>query len=511
VSKDDAVIDHKEDVFGSETYECSPVLEEDLFEMDDCASILDNIQNLPKTVQAIRILAFLKAQLSVPFSDTRFTAPDIAAIHGRHPAIVATCKEWMPYLELAETEGMKSLVIPLYRFFQSGQVLVWIEVMATAKQLHAVSEFCKGLRRWLDRVKRAEQNQHELIEKINTIHSWTKDLEHLVLEYNGCLKRFPSEVYFIAPTFLPKNSPLRSHIEELAALRSETRAMNFSERNEWEHFKLLKLPASVISDPSFISSSLSRFTFNPKGSLLAFRGVDQVVVFSAYTGAVIGTFKFSQREISCVAFSPRSSTVAVSFSTLESQLIDLHTGTLIQEPSGPSTSYTNGNGVRRNGSVSLGKDGKKLHIGQKSLELGSGTEELNFAAVYLEERTSAVGPDGVRALLTRDGIFKVSDETGDTLFFRRIRVDIETYKQSSRRLTTMKHSLSGRWGAGNGSAKSLSSSRNSLVSEKLSSIQHVYSGKVQYICYDIGTRTREDIVIDSLLQQSTLGGQKRYF
>ena len=417
----------------------------------------------------------------------------------------------MPYLELAETEGMKFLVVPLYQFFQAGQVLTWIEVMATAKQLHTVLEFAKGLRRWLDRVKRAEQNQYEMVEKINVIHSWTKDLEHLVPEYNSCLKRFPSEVYFIAPAFLPEKSHLRSQIEALRTLRSPTSTKNFSERNEWEPFKFLNLPVSITSDPSFISSSLSRFTFNPKGSLLAFRGANQVIVFSAYTGAVVGTFKFPRREIACVAFSPRSSMIAVSFSTAESQLIDLDTGTLIQELSSPSTSYTNGNGVKRNSSVSLGKGGKKLHNGHKSLELGLATEEMNFAAAYLEERTSAVGPDGVHALLTRDGIFKVSDETGDTLFFRRIRVDIETYKPSSQRLATLKRSISGRWGAGNGSSKSLSSSRNSLVSEKLSSIQQIYSGEVQYRCYDIGTHMREDIVIDSLLQQSALGGQKRYF
>ena len=483
-------------------------MEEDLLEIDDFASIPEDVQNLPKTLQAIRILTFLKAQLSVPFSDTRFTAPDVPAIHRRHPGIVATCKEWMPYLELVETEGMKSLVIPLYQFFQVGQALVWIEVMATTKQLHVVSEFAKGLRRWLDRVRRADQHQFEMIEKINVLRSWTHDLEHLVLEYNSCLKRFPSEVYFIAPTFLPAKSPLRSRIEALATLRGAIPATNFSERNEWEPFKFLNLPTLITSDPSFISSSLSRFTFNPKGSLLAFRGAHQVVVFSAYTGAVVGTFKFPKQEIACVAFSPRSSMLAVSFSTLESQLIDLHTGTLIQELSSPSTLYNIGNGVKRNSSVSLGKGGKKLHTGHKSLELGPGTEEMNFAAMYLEERTSAVGPDGVHALLTRDGIFKVSDETGDTLFFRRIRVDIESYKPSSRRL---KHSISGRWGAGNGSLKSLSSSRNSLVSEKLSSIQYVYSGEVQYRCYDIGTNMREDIVIDSLLQQSALGGQKRYF
>ena len=479
--------------------------------MDDSASIPDDIQNLPNTLQAIQILTFLKARLSAPFSDTRFTAPDIAAIHRRHPAILATCKEWMPYLELAEAEGMKFLVIPLYRFFQAGQVLVWIEVMATAKQLHVALEFAKGLRRWLDRIKQAEQNQYELVEKISVIYSWTKDLEYLVLEYNSCLKRFPGEVYFITPTFLPENSPLRSQIEALATLRGETPARNFSERNEWEPFKFLNLPASVTSDLSFISSSVSRFTFNLKGSLLAFRGANLVVVFSAYTGAVVGTFKFPRREIACVAFSPRSSMIAISFSTSESQLIDLHTGTLIQELSGPSTSYTNGNGVKRNNSVSLGKSGKKLHTGQKSLELGPGTEEMNFAAAYLEERTSAVGPDGVHALLTTDGLFKVSDETGDTLFFRRIKVDIETYKQSLQRLATLKRSISGRWGAGNGSAKSLSSSRNSLVSEKLSSIQYVYSGEVQYRCYDICTQMREDMVIDGLLQQSKPGGQKRYF
>ena len=54
-------------------------------------------------------------------------------------------------INLAEINGMKLLIPPIYRFFQSGQVLAWIEVMATAHQLHKVLEITRDLRVWLGR------------------------------------------------------------------------------------------------------------------------------------------------------------------------------------------------------------------------------------------------------------------------------------------------------------------------------------------------------------------------
>lgn len=473
------------------------------------ASTVQDILHLPKTIQALRILMFLREQLSIPFSDTRFSAPDIASIHKRHPAIVAMCKA-LPYVELSDADGIKLLITPLYRFFQSGQVLTWIEVMATARQMHIVFGFVKGLCRWLDKA-RGVDHPYELIEKMDFIQSLTKDLERIVLEYNSCLKRCPGEVYFISSEFLPKKSPLRSLLQVQASLRNERPATNFSERDDWEPFKFIELPTTVTSDPSFVSSNMSRFNFNSKASLLAFRGASIVVVFSAYTGAVVATFQFPKREIAFVAFSPCSSMLALSFSNSESRLLDLSTGTLIQELSGTLTSQPSGHEVRRNKSVSLGKRGKRLHTGHKTLELSHGSEELNFAATYLKERTSAVGPNGIHGLLTKDGIFKVSDETGDTLFFRRIRVDIEPLKPSLQRsLTTLKRGMSERWKSGHTSTRYQSLSKTSIVSEP--SIQlGVNSVEVQYKCYDIGTHGREDIVIDKLMQQSRPGGQKKYF
>jgi hypothetical protein len=455
-------------------------------------------------------LSFLKDHLSDPLSLTRFTPPDISTIHLRNPTIVATCTEWLPYIELAEPSGITLLITPLYRFFKDGQVLTWIEVMATAKQLHVVLEFSKSLRQWVGCARRTGSPQ-DLLEKMNSIRSWTKDLEYILVEYCNCFKQYPNEIYYVAPGFLPNNSPFRSHFETINALRNGSIATKLPERNEWEPFKIIKLPGSLTSGPDFVSGDLSRFTFNQRGTLLAFRGAHQIIVLSSYTGAVVGTFQFQKREIASVAFSPRSWILVISFISSESQILDLRSGSLIQEPSSASTS--NSNGVKRNNSVSLGRGWKTLHSKEKSLELEPKIEN-KFSTMHLEEQTSAVGPDGIHALLTKDGILKVSDQSGHALFFRRIRVNIEPSKPTSQMpLTTLKRGMSGRWRAGDTGSKSSATSRTSST-EKTPSIQHgVIHGKidkVHYKCHHIGTHMAEDIVIDKLLQQSNLGTQKRY-
>lgn len=415
----------------------------------------------------------------------------------------------MPYIELAELQGTKVLIAPLYRFFQSGQVLTWIEVMATVKQLQVVPEFAKSLRRWVERARKAELTP-DLIEMMDVIQSWTKDLEYIVMEYHSCLKQYPNEVYYIQPTFLPKRSLLRSQLETLTSCRNEPPARSFSERTEWEPFKFLSLPLPITSNPDFISLNMSRFIFNPKGSLLAFRGAHQVIVLSAYTGVVVGAFQFPKREVACVAFGTRSSTIVISFTSSESLLLDLRSGALIQEPSSPSTS--NGNGVKRNDSAPLGTGDMTLRRGEKSSELGLGREEMNLAMSYLEERTSAVGPEGVRAILTKDGILKVSDEMENTLFFRKIKVDIETSKPALKSsLTGFKVDTSGKLRKQEMESESISISKISLVTEKTYTNETVITdGMVQYKCYDIGTHMMEDLVINKILEQSERGGHKRY-
>jgi hypothetical protein len=510
-STDDPELKDTEEIFGSETFDCSHAsLETEPIQFDESTSVHEDLVDLPKTAQALRILSFLKDHLSDPFSLTRFTPPDISTIHLRNPTLVATCEEWLPYIELAEPSGMTLLITPLYRFFKDGQVLTWIEVMATAKQLHVVLEFSKSLRRWVGCVGRTESPQ-DLLEKMNSIRSWTNDLEYILVEYSSCFKQYPNEIYYVAPGFLPNNSPFRSHFETINTLRNGSRTIKLPGRNEWEPFKVVKLPGPLTSNPDFISEEVSRFTFNQSGTLLAFRGAHQIIVLSTYTGAVVGTFQFPKREIVSVAFSPRSWILVISFTSSESQLLDLRSGSLIQEPS--SSSISNSNGVRRNNSVSLGRGRKTLHSKEKSLELELRTEN-KFSTMRLEEQTSAVGPDGIHALLTKDGILKVSDQSGCVLFLRRIRVNIDPSKPTLQiPLTTLKRGMSERWRAGDTGSKSSATSTTSST-EKTPSIQprviHGKIDKVHYKCHNIGTHKTEDVVVDKLLQQSNLGTQKRY-
>jgi len=404
---------------------------------------------------------------------------------------------------------MKLLIGPLHRFFQSGQVLSWIEVMAAAQQLHKLVEIVKDLRVWLGRAKTVGQTP-ELEEKLEVIKAWTVDLEFATGEYAPCLSAFPNEIYFISPTFLPQNSHLRQQLSVMASQRHEPLPAEFISRTEREPYKIIRFPRAVVSDPSFSAEDVNRFTFSPKGSLIAFRGRRQVIIFSAYTSAIFCTFHFPKREPAFVAFSPGSTMLAVSFSSTESRLLDLRTGRIIQEVGLRDRKLTVKAALRRSKSISLGKDAKKLYTQHKSHDVGSELEQLNFAATYLDERTSAVGPQGVHALLTADGVFKVSDEDGNTLFFRRIMLEGGTPKSPLQRsITALKRTWSGHSsGRGKGEDKKLKSLESN--STRGQSFNGIKSDFALYKCYDIGTHEAEDIAFSKLVSQYNPSGGKRY-
>lgn len=450
----------------------------------------------PQTAQAIKSLIFLKQHLAAPFNPVRFTRTPVDTVHKRHHSIVSVCKEWIRPVNEAEINGMRVIIGPLHQFFQSGQVLTWIEVMAAAQQLHKLVEIVKDLRVWLVRAKTVGQSP-ELEEKMEVIRLWTIDLEFIMSEYALCLNALPNEIYFITPSFLPENSLLRQQLQVLASQRHEPPTPEVICRTEREFYKFVRFPRSVASDPSFSAEDVNRFTFSHKGSLLAFRGARQVVIFSAYTSAVFCTFQFHKREPAFVAFSPGSTMLAVSFSSTESRLLDLRTGRIIQEVR--EHKVTTKSGFKRSKSISLGKDSKKLYTQHKAHDVGSDTEQLNFAATYLEERTSAVGPEGVHALLTADGVFKISDEGGNTLFFRRVMLEGGNPKTSLQRsLTALKRTWSGHTsGRGKGEDKKLMPGQESNTPKRLS-FNGAKSDFASYKCYDIGTHEAEDIVFDRL-------------
>jgi hypothetical protein len=172
---------------------------------------------------------------------------------------------------------------------------------------------------------------------------------------------------------------------------------------------------------------------------------------------------------------------------------------------------TTKSGIKRSKSISLGKDSKKLYTQHKSHDVGSDTEQLNFAATYLEERTSAVGPEGVHALLTADGVFKISDEGGNTLFFRRIMLEGGNPKTSLQRsLTALKRTWSGQTsGRGKGEDKKLNPSQESNTPKRLS-FNGTKSDFASYKCYDIGTHEAEDVVFDRLNNLYRRNESRRY-
>jgi hypothetical protein len=385
----------------------------------------------------------------------------------------------MSYLDIVEPDGMNLLVPHIHYFFQSGLALTWIEVMGILRYLHAVVETLKTLRRWAERARRAGQPQ-DLVEKIETINSWTIDLEHVVSEYHACLKLYPSEIYYLSATLFPRDRPIRKVLEALASRRGEELTANFSERQQWEPFKCIRMPSSVTGDPHFSSNDLNRFTFNIQGSLVAFRGSRQVNILSAYTGASICTFQFPRREPVSATFAHNSSALAVSFSNAESQLIDIRTGNLI--PKSPS-SYRD----------CLSQPATPLSHRGHQLEMPAGTEDLSIVATLSEERMSAAGPNGVYASLTSHGVFTVTNQIGNTLFSRQIRVEREPQGRQSDSGTKrgMAATVKGKLGLPSGNSPNVDED-------------------VEFKCYDIGTRMAEDIVISELLSQLKSCDEKRY-
>ena len=383
----------------------------------------------------------------------------------------------MSYVDVVETEGMKLVIPQIHDFFENGRVLIWIEVMASLRYLHGAVEILKTLRGWLERAKKVAQTQ-PLPDNLEIISTWTMDVERIVAEYHGCFKTFPSQIYHLSPTLIPKNRPIRKRLEALASKRGEEVTVNFSERKDWEPFKCIKLPSSVSTDPHYSSTDLNRFTFNPKGSLIAFRGSRQVNILSAYTGASVCAFRFPRREPISITFALNSSTIAVSFSNAESQVIDIRTGNLIEELP-----------CEYNGGFSM--PATPLSHRGLHLETTAGADELSSLGTLLEDRASAVGPNGIRAALTPRGVFTVKDRFGNTLFSRQVRVEAEgigeTTAKGRRMAAAVKEKLS-------------LSSANSQNAEE----------NVEFKCYDIGTRMTEDIVIEELLSQLKSCDEKRY-
>ena len=437
-------------------------------------------EKLPGTHQAIQVLRFLKDYLCTPFSNSRFDRPNLDAIRARNPAVIATSKEWMPYVSMVEIDGVNLVIPHIHDFFESGRVLIWIEVMASLRDLHGAVEIMKTLRRWVERATKVEQTE-PLLGTLEAVSSWTTDVERVVAEYHACLKTFPGQIYYLSPTFFPKDRLIRKRLQNLAVSRGEQLTANFSERGEWGPFKFVKLPSSVTADPQFSSTDLNRFTFNPKGSVIAFRGSRQVNILSAYTGASICAFQFPRREPVSVTFTLNSSALAVSFSNAESQVIDIRTGNLVE-----------GLSWAHNGGLSLPPTPRSQRSPQ--LDIPAGGEESSSAGTAVEERASAIGPHGIRASLTSLGIFTVTDQFGNTIFSRRIRCEADGD------LDATSITSGGKQLAAAVKAKlNLSSTTSQSIEEN-----------VEFKCYDIGTRMAEDIVIDKLLSQLRSCDEKRY-
>ena len=458
--------------------------------------------DLPSTAQVVRILNFLRVHLANPFHRTRFAAPNISAIHHRDPSIVATAREWMPYLEILEADGIPAVIDPLHRFFQSGIVLTWIEVMATAKQLRIALETASALRRWADGVKKPVETQFPtLLDKLQAIHSWAKDVAFVIIQFAPCLKVHPNEIYYITPTFLPRGSLMRAELEQRRFEREKECVLNFFEREEWEPYKFVKLPVDVTSDPSFLSEDMARFSFNPKGSLLAYRGLHQVVVFAAYTSTVIATFQFPKRRIASASFARRMPHLLVTLMNGDSQTVDLRNGIIMEEnPESSSSSQSHG--------VSSCSESRSNY---------SSSARVSLATTFLEERAYAAGPDGLIASFSVEGIFRVSRETGDPLFSRKLQIDIpeKSNKPFNRGSTMIRRGLSKKWK----NKKSDSTSDLTLASiseqqdlqERISTNDSPSNDKeIQFKCYDISTVTSEGIVMDRLLQECPTRNEKRF-
>ena len=99
----------------------------------------------------------------------------------------------------------------LNKFLTGHWVLVWIQVLATGKQLRVLIQASKHLSRYSTKQRKydAARNQKDYqIVKQELVHSWAEDFVKIIGKFGTILRRNPESIYKIIPPFCPQFSAI---------------------------------------------------------------------------------------------------------------------------------------------------------------------------------------------------------------------------------------------------------------------------------------------------------------
>lgn len=142
---------------------------------------------------------------------------DMKAPRGRRASARHVSRQVSPFLDYAAKAFYshvhhacpkdKTLLILISEFLgsQNGNVLRWIEYIASEGELHHLIQAGKVFRSY---VKRRARHSQIMEKEVKMVETWSTDLIHLVAKFGYNLVRFPSSIYRMIPPFCPRESAL---------------------------------------------------------------------------------------------------------------------------------------------------------------------------------------------------------------------------------------------------------------------------------------------------------------
>ena len=100
------------------------------------------------------------------------------------------------------------VLVALYRFLTSENVLIWMEYLAAHGELHRVFSAGKTINSLLNR-RRQHSPPLAIYKEISVIERWGNDLVHLVTKFGKHMSLWPSSIHYLIPPFCPQDSVLR--------------------------------------------------------------------------------------------------------------------------------------------------------------------------------------------------------------------------------------------------------------------------------------------------------------
>ncbi|CAD6578587.1 MAG: hypothetical protein ASARMPRED_008773 [Alectoria sarmentosa] len=116
---------------------------------------------------------------------------------------------WTSHLKSTSLDRGQVIEV-LNKFLTGHWVLIWIQVLATSKQLRVLIQASKHLSKYSTKLKNdaAQSGEDHHIVKQELIDSWAEDFVKIVGKFGTILRRNPESIYKLIPPFCPHNSAI---------------------------------------------------------------------------------------------------------------------------------------------------------------------------------------------------------------------------------------------------------------------------------------------------------------